>query len=90
MGTQYAIRPSFRAHAALKRDDVIKKVAALIAPRHKVNLGTPDKVILLEFFQNFCGIGVVGSDWDELKRYNVRELYEKASGSAQHEKEKSA
>ncbi len=49
--SQYAIRPTIRAHNTLKRDDVIKKVASLIAPRHKVNLTTPDKVILIDIFQ---------------------------------------
>lgn len=48
---QYAIRFSSRAHNILKRDEVIKQVAALIGPRHKVNLTTPDKVILIEVFQ---------------------------------------
>ena len=48
---QYAIRPTIRAHSTLKRDDVIKKVASLIAPRHKVNLSAPDKVVLIDIFQ---------------------------------------
>ena len=48
---QYAIRPTLRAHSTLKRGDVINKVASLIAPRHKVNLTAPDKVILIDIFQ---------------------------------------
>ncbi|KAI0012386.1 hypothetical protein F4779DRAFT_63454 [Xylariaceae sp. FL0662B] len=71
----YAIRPSFRAHNVLKRDDVIKKVASLIAPRHKVNLSAPDKVILIDVFRTFCGMSVVDGDWETLKRYNLHELY---------------
>lgn len=39
----------------LKRDDVIKKIAGLIGPHHKVNLTAPDKVILVEVFQ-VCGL----------------------------------
>ncbi|KAL7620021.1 hypothetical protein AAE478_010570 [Parahypoxylon ruwenzoriense] len=71
----YAIRPSFRAHNTLKRDDVIKKVASLIAPCHKVNLSSPDKVILIDIYQTFCGMSVVDSDWEALKRYNLHEIY---------------
>ncbi|KAI1135446.1 hypothetical protein F5Y05DRAFT_394453 [Hypoxylon sp. FL0543] len=71
----YAIRPSFRAHNTLKRDDVIKKVASLIAPRHKVNLSSPDKVILIDIYQTFCGMSVVDGDWETLKRYNLHEIY---------------
>ena len=28
--------------------------------------------------QTVCGMSIVGSDWDELKRYNVTELYNQA------------
>ncbi|EMR70774.1 putative thump domain containing protein [Eutypa lata UCREL1] len=76
--SSYAIRPTIRAHSTLKRDDVIKKVASLIAPRHKVNLSAPDKVVLIDIFQTFCGMSVVGSDWDTMKRFNIYELYEAA------------
>lgn len=48
---QYCIRLSSRAHSTLKRDDIIKQVAGLIGPRHKVNLTSPDKVVLIEIFQ---------------------------------------
>ncbi|KAI0121644.1 hypothetical protein BJ170DRAFT_130511 [Xylariales sp. AK1849] len=78
-GYSYAIRFSARAHNALKRDDVIKQVANLIGPRHKVNLSSPDKVILIEIYQTLCGISVVDGDWDALKRYNLNELYVAAS-----------
>ncbi|KAI1489685.1 hypothetical protein F5X96DRAFT_597416 [Biscogniauxia mediterranea] len=84
----YAIRPSFRAHNTLKRDDVIKQVAGLIAPRHKVNLSAPDKVILIDIFQTFCGMSVVDGDWDALKKYNLHELYlSSAKGSKEKPKE---
>ncbi|KAK9772733.1 putative THUMP domain-containing protein [Seiridium cardinale] len=74
-GPSYAIRFAARAHNTLKRDDVIKQVASLVGPRHKVNLTTPDKVILVEIFQTFCGMSVVDGDFDALKRYNLNELY---------------
>ncbi|KAI0118112.1 hypothetical protein F4776DRAFT_266737 [Hypoxylon sp. NC0597] len=78
----YAIRPTFRAHNTLKRDDVIKKVASLIAPRHKVNLSSPDKVILIDIYQTFCGMSVVDGDWETLKRYNLHEIYLAAAKAA--------
>ncbi|KAI0836154.1 hypothetical protein F5Y06DRAFT_274334 [Hypoxylon sp. FL0890] len=78
----YAIRPTFRAHNLLKRDDVIKKVASLIAPRHKVNLSSPDKVILMDVYQTFCGMSVVDGDWETLKRYNLHEIYLAAAKTA--------
>ncbi|KAK4185291.1 tRNA acetyltransferase TAN1 [Podospora australis] len=72
----FAIRPSIRNHNTLKRDVVINTIARLINDdRHKVNLSSPDKVILVDVYQKVCGISVVDGDWDELKRYNLTELY---------------
>ncbi|KAK0110420.1 hypothetical protein ONS96_002033 [Cadophora gregata f. sp. sojae] len=74
----YAIRPTTRAHTApLRRDLVIKSIANSISNVHKVDLTTPDKVILVEIFQSVCGMSVVGSDWEPLKRFNLAELYQK-------------
>ncbi|KAL1848299.1 hypothetical protein Daus18300_013668 [Diaporthe australafricana] len=75
----YAIRPSIRSHSTLKRDNVIKRIADAIDPVHKVNLGAPDKVILVDIYQTVCGLGVVPGDWDGLKRYNLTELYKLSS-----------
>ncbi|KAI6779662.1 tRNA acetyltransferase-like protein [Emericellopsis cladophorae] len=72
----YAIRPSMRSHLTLNRDIVIKRVAELPGSSHKVNLTEPDKVILIDIYQMFCGMSVVdGVEWESLKRYNVNELY---------------
>lgn len=73
----FAIRPSIRNNNTLTRDVIIKKVAGLIdSTRHVVNLEKPDKVVLIEVYQNSCGISVVdGEYWDELKKYNLTELY---------------
>ncbi|KAJ9134760.1 Thump domain containing protein [Pleurostoma richardsiae] len=75
----YAIRLSSRNHSTLKRDDIIKKIASLIDPRHKVNLDSPDKVILTDIYQSICGMSVVDGDWAELKKYNMTELYSRAT-----------
>ncbi|KAI1428932.1 hypothetical protein F5Y12DRAFT_710483 [Xylaria sp. FL1777] len=80
--SSYAIRPTIRAHTTLKRADVIDKVANMISKRHKVDLGNPDKVIIIEIFQTFCGMSVVGEDWEPMKRYNIHELYSAALKSA--------
>lgn len=48
---QYAIRHNIRNHTAFKSDAVIKKIAGFVSPKHKVNLTSPDKVIMVEIFQ---------------------------------------
>lgn len=79
----YAIRHNIRSHTAFKSDEVINKIASLVGPRHKVNLGNPDKVVLVEVFQLFCGISVVdGKEWEALKRYNVNALYAMAKADS--------
>ncbi|KAI1130170.1 hypothetical protein F5Y10DRAFT_236377 [Nemania abortiva] len=84
----YAIRPTIRAHTTLKRNDVIDKVAKMISKQHKVDLSNPDKVIIIEIFQTFFGMSVVGKDWEAMKRYNIYELYGIASKSAAHPEKK--
>jgi tRNA acetyltransferase TAN1 len=50
--TKFAIRPTIRNHGNLKRDVVINTIAGLINDdRHKVNLTSPDKVILVDVYQ---------------------------------------
>ncbi|GAB1317274.1 hypothetical protein MFIFM68171_07484 [Madurella fahalii] len=75
----FAIRPSIRNHSNLKRDVVINSIAALVNDdRHKVNLTSPDKVILVDIYQAVCGMSVVDGDWEALKRFNLTELYGQA------------
>lgn len=71
----YAIRPTIRNHNQLKRKDIIDAVANSIHDDHKVDLTKPNKTILIEVYQNVCGLAVVDNKWDELKRYNLNELY---------------
>ena len=71
----YAIRPTIRNHNQLKRKEIIDTVANLIHDDHKVDLTNPDRTILIEVYQNVCGLAVVDNKWDELKRYNLNELY---------------
>ncbi|KAF4121556.1 tRNA acetyltransferase TAN1 [Geosmithia morbida] len=82
----YAIRPTARNHSTFKSGDIIKKIAGLVKPEHKVNLGKPDKVIIVEIYQMFCGVSVVeGDEWESFKRFNVNELYRIASEEANRE-----
>ncbi|KAI9052471.1 hypothetical protein LZ554_003815 [Drepanopeziza brunnea f. sp. 'monogermtubi'] len=74
----YAIRPTTRAHTApLRRDYLIKSIASLISNVHKVDLTASDRIIVVEVYQSVCGMSVLGSDWETLKRYNIAELYKK-------------
>ncbi|KAK2064047.1 THUMP domain-containing protein [Colletotrichum caudatum] len=78
----YAIRPSIRSNSSLDRDELISQIAKAVNPRHKVNLTNPDKVVLVDVFQSFCGISVIeSSDWDGLKKLNVNELYKASPGA---------
>ncbi|KAK1981873.1 THUMP domain-containing protein [Colletotrichum cereale] len=79
---QYAIRPSIRSNSSIDRDELISQIAKIVKPRHKVNLTNPDKVVLVDVFQSFCGMSVIeGSDWDGLKKLNVNELYKASPGA---------
>ncbi|KAF2175073.1 hypothetical protein K469DRAFT_612081 [Zopfia rhizophila CBS 207.26] len=73
-GKKFAIRTSIRNNKSFARDSVIKRVAAAVGPGHKVDLSGYDLLILVEIYQNICGMSVVGSDFDKLKRYNLEEL----------------
>jgi tRNA acetyltransferase TAN1 len=75
----------------------------MVDDMHKVNLTSPDRVIIVEIYQvrlglmgvpamgrctdiisrllthvsqTVCGMSVVGGDWEELKRFNLAELYQ--------------
>lgn len=72
----YAIRPTIRNHSNLKRNVVIDTIAGLIGKKHKVDLGNPDKVVLVEVYQNVLGMAVVGAkEWESGKRWNLNEIY---------------
>ncbi|KAL1953141.1 hypothetical protein VTO42DRAFT_3555 [Malbranchea cinnamomea] len=72
---KYAIRPTIRNNVTLSRDTVIKTVARMVGPGHSVDLKNYDLLILVDVVQNICGMSVVGSDYDRLKRYNISEIY---------------
>ncbi len=49
--SQFAIRPNIRNHSVLKRDAVIKQVAAAVGPMHSVDLRNYDLLILIEIYK---------------------------------------
>lgn len=51
MTQQFAIRPTIRNNKELKRDDVIKTVAAVVGPGHKVDLHGYELLIFVEIYK---------------------------------------
>ncbi|PGH30308.1 tRNA acetyltransferase TAN1 [[Emmonsia] crescens] len=72
---KYAIRTSIRNNTEWTRDTVIPLVAKTVGPGHSVDLKNYDALILVDIVQNICGMSVVGPDYDDLKRYNLSEIY---------------
>jgi tRNA acetyltransferase TAN1 len=48
---KFAIRPSIRNNKELTRDEVIRTVAAIVGPGHKVDLHGYDLLILVEIYK---------------------------------------
>jgi hypothetical protein len=48
---QFAIRVNSRNHNVLKRDDIIRRVASVVGPGHKVDLKNYDLLILIELYK---------------------------------------
>ncbi|KAJ2892159.1 thump domain containing protein [Zalerion maritima] len=81
----FAIRPSFRNHNTLKRIDLIQQIASLInGQKHKVDLSSPDKVILVDVYEAFICMSVVDGDWEQLRRYNLGELFRESKKEMQN------
>ena len=72
---KFAIRPTMRNNDKLHRDEVIQTVAKAVGPPHTVDLKHYDLLILVDVYRNICGMSVVGSDFEELKKFNLAELY---------------
>ncbi|KAL0638091.1 hypothetical protein Q9L58_002871 [Maublancomyces gigas] len=82
-GVKFCIRPTTRQHNVLDRDQVIKVVADIVGPKHKVDINNHDVLILVDIYKNMCGMSVV-RDFEKLKRYNLSEILkdERASKAA--------
>ncbi|KAK5173094.1 uncharacterized protein LTR77_003216 [Saxophila tyrrhenica] len=73
---KFAIRPTLRNHNLIKRDGIIKLVAQCVGSGHQVDLKNYDLLIVVEVFQNICGVSVVDDSFERLKRFNLAEIYD--------------
>nr|POE64853.1 uncharacterized protein c25h2.10c [Quercus suber] len=73
---KFAIRPTLRNHNVLTRDSVIKQVASLVGPGHAVDLKNYDLLIVVEVYQNICGMSVLDNSFERLKRLNLAEIFD--------------
>ena len=48
---QFAIRPTIRNHHVLTRDGVIKQLADVVGPAHKVDLKNYDLLVVVEIYR---------------------------------------
>lgn len=48
---QFAIRPTIRNHHSLTRDGVIKQLAEVVGPAHKVDLKHYDLLVIVEIYR---------------------------------------
>ncbi|EME39792.1 hypothetical protein DOTSEDRAFT_47345 [Dothistroma septosporum NZE10] len=73
---KFAIRPTLRNHNILSRDSVIKQVASIVGPGHVVDLQNYELLIVVEVYQNVCGVSVIDNSFEKLKRYNISEIFD--------------
>ncbi|KAK2738957.1 hypothetical protein FQN57_006751 [Myotisia sp. PD_48] len=73
---RFAVRATIRNNTEWHKETVNKTVAGVVGPEHPVDLKNYDTLILVDIFQNICGMSVVKGDYDQLKRYNLSELYD--------------
>ncbi|TKA32149.1 hypothetical protein B0A50_01397 [Salinomyces thailandicus] len=85
---KFAIRPTLRNHNVLTRDTVIKQIASIVGQGHVVDLKNYELLIVVEVYQNICGISVVDNTFEDLKRFNLTEIYDPTpSDAAKHVRE---
>jgi tRNA acetyltransferase TAN1 len=70
----FALMPRIRFTESISRNVLIDHVAKQVT--NKVDLESPDVVVILEIFKNVCGVGLV-RDYYKLKKFNLYELVEK-------------
>ncbi|KAK3071429.1 hypothetical protein LTR53_008633 [Teratosphaeriaceae sp. CCFEE 6253] len=80
---KFAIRPTIRSHSILTRDIVIKQVASLVGSGHTVDLTDYDLLIVVEINKNICGVSVIDSSFERLKRFNLAELFDPTTKEVQ-------
>ncbi|KAF3938505.1 hypothetical protein ABW19_dt0206149 [Dactylella cylindrospora] len=78
-GIKFAVRPNLRDHNVMNRDEIIKTVARIVGPDHKVDLKNYDRLIIVEVFRNICGVSVV-QDFEQYKRFNLSKVVDESEG----------
>lgn len=77
---EYCVVFDSRLNGSLDRMTVINMIADIVGPKHKVNLSSPQKVILVQVMKSFCGISIV-SNWVQYRKYNAQELLKQVLAS---------
>mmetsp|Transcript_4357 Transcript_4357/g.8852 ORF Transcript_4357/g.8852 Transcript_4357/m.8852 type:complete len:148 (+) Transcript_4357:265-708(+) len=57
--TTFAVSCEVRSCSSLSKKDLIDKVAAMVQPKHKVQLYLPDTMIVVQVLKSACGVSVV-------------------------------
>ncbi|KAJ6309999.1 hypothetical protein OIU76_014860 [Salix suchowensis] len=70
---KFAVMYEARANSGIDRMKIINSVAKSVPGPHKVDLGNPDKTIVVEIVKTVCLIGVI-EKYKELSKYNLRQL----------------
>ncbi|KAJ2845980.1 hypothetical protein GGI22_006384, partial [Coemansia erecta] len=73
--TTFALVVNIRHCAGLKRDEVIKAVAAPLDIKHKVDLEHAKHTLVIEAFKSMCTIGLV-ENYNALRRFNLQTLFD--------------
>ncbi|KAK5159200.1 hypothetical protein LTS14_002342 [Recurvomyces mirabilis] len=73
---KFAIRPNLRNHNVLSRDSIIKQIASLVGQGHEVDLKDYDLLIIVEVYKNVCGVSVVDNSFEQLRRFNLAEIFD--------------
>eukprot|EP00286_Rhodomonas_abbreviata_P029744 CAMPEP_0181314620 /NCGR_PEP_ID=MMETSP1101-20121128/14920_1 /TAXON_ID=46948 /ORGANISM="Rhodomonas abbreviata, Strain Caron Lab Isolate" /LENGTH=285 /DNA_ID=CAMNT_0023421735 /DNA_START=15 /DNA_END=868 /DNA_ORIENTATION=- len=71
--TSYCLVFKKRSNPDIERTKLIDKVAELVDKKHKVDLTTPKRAVIIDVLANNCLIGVM-DDYFTLKKCNLQEL----------------
>ncbi|TMW69655.1 hypothetical protein Poli38472_001811 [Pythium oligandrum] len=72
---EYSVEIKRRNCSRVESREVIDLLAGLVGKDHKVNLTTPNVVLLIEIFRNTFGLSIV-TNFHKYRKYNVRSIIE--------------
>ncbi|KAJ1797654.1 hypothetical protein LPJ59_002998 [Coemansia sp. RSA 2399] len=82
--TTFALVINIRCCDDLKRDEIIKAVAAPLDIKHKVDLKNAKYTLVIEAFKSICTIGLV-EDYNALRRFNLQTLFDEKDSTQKEE-----